>query len=68
MKSTLVSKLKLIDSLAENPRPRDALKLKGSENSYRIRVGDYRICYEVKDKELIVILFHCMHPRDIYRK
>jgi mRNA interferase RelE/StbE len=39
-----------IFALAENPRPPGVKKLQGYENTYRIRVGDYRIVYEIHDK------------------
>jgi len=59
--------LKRILALKENPRPRGSVKLKGRENEYRIRVGDYRVRYEVLDQESIVLLLHCKHRRDVYR-
>lgn len=55
-----------IRALAENPRPRDAKKLKGYENTYRIRVGDYRILYEVHDNILLVLVVKVGPIRDIY--
>jgi len=42
-------------SLANDPRPNGVKKLKGYDNTYRVRVGDYRIIYEIKDRELIVL-------------
>ena len=45
-----------IDGLEENPRPDCVKKLKGRENEYRIRIGDYRIIYTVEDRKLLVIL------------
>jgi len=53
--------------LKEHPRPRGCIKLKGYENEYRIRIGNYRIRYEVHDQELIVILLHCKHRKSVYR-
>ncbi|MFB2879681.1 type II toxin-antitoxin system RelE family toxin [Floridanema aerugineum] len=55
-------------SLAEEPRPPGVKKLKGFENEYRVRVGDYRVRYEVNDETLTVVVLHCKHRRDIYRK
>ena len=57
-----------IDNLAENPRPRGVVKLKGTDNGYRIRIGDYRLCYEVKDRELIITLLRCKHRKEVYKK
>ena len=54
-------------SLKENPRPRGCVKLKGYENEYRVRIGDYRLRYEVRDRDLIVLLLHCRHRKDAYR-
>lgn len=45
-----------IRSLADNPRPHGVRKIKGTERAYRIRVGDYRVVYEVYDKESLVLL------------
>jgi mRNA interferase RelE/StbE len=56
-----------IDSLADNPRPPGAEKLSGSENSYRVRVGDYRILYEIRDKVLLIIIVRIRHRREVYR-
>ncbi len=53
--------------LKENPRPRGCVKLKGYDNEYRIRIGNYRVRYEILDGEGIVILLHCKHRKDIYR-
>ncbi len=55
-----------ISDLAENPRPPDALKLKG-EAGYRLRVGDYRILYEVDDKRREVVIYRVRHRGDVYR-
>jgi mRNA interferase RelE/StbE len=54
--------------LKENPRPSGCIKLKGYDNEYRIRVGDYRIRYEILEKESVVLLLHCKHRKDVYKK
>jgi len=59
--------LKRIAALKENPRPPGCVKLKGYENEYRIRIGNYRVRYEVRDEESIVLLLHCKHRKDAYR-
>jgi mRNA interferase RelE/StbE len=56
-----------IDSLADNPRPPGVEKLSGSEVSYRVRVGDYRILYEIRDEVLLVIIVKVRHRREAYR-
>ncbi|MEA5581690.1 type II toxin-antitoxin system RelE/ParE family toxin [Nodularia harveyana UHCC-0300] len=45
-----------IFQLADEPRPNVVVKLKGYENEYRIRIGDYRLRYEIQDEELIILL------------
>jgi mRNA interferase RelE/StbE len=55
-----------IASLADNPRPFGYKKLKG-EDAYRIRVGDYRIIYEIEDDKIIVIVVSVGHRKDIYK-
>ena len=52
--------------LAEVPRPSGVKKLKGYENIYRIRVGDYRVIYEVKDQEMLILIISSVHRRDAY--
>jgi mRNA interferase RelE/StbE len=54
-----------IFSLAENPRPHGYKKLTGRDG-YRIRVGDYRIIYQVFDKILVVEVIDLGHRREIY--
>jgi len=56
-----------IDALAENPRPEGARKLVGSECAYRIRVGDYRVVYEVAERVLVVYVIRIGHRKDVYR-
>ena len=56
-----------IDSLARNPRPRGAKRLSGTENFYRIRVGDYRILYAIEYHELVVLVVKLGHRKDMYR-
>jgi len=56
-----------INALAENPRPHGVEKLSGEENLYRIRVRDYRIIYQIRDKVLLVLVVHVGHRREVYR-
>ena len=55
-----------IESLAEAPRPPQAIKLTGSE-SYRVRQGKYRIVYTIVDLELLVEVVKVAHRKDVYR-
>ncbi|MBF0493004.1 MAG: type II toxin-antitoxin system RelE/ParE family toxin [Deltaproteobacteria bacterium] len=58
---------KEILKLSENPRPHAVKKMKGEENVYRIRVGDYRVMYEIFDHVLRVIVIKVAHRREVYR-
>jgi mRNA interferase RelE/StbE len=55
-----------IQLLTDDPRPNGVKKLKGYNSAYRIRVGDYRIIYNIKDRELIVLLLSVSHRKDAY--
>ncbi|MFZ0827199.1 MAG: type II toxin-antitoxin system RelE/ParE family toxin [Verrucomicrobiia bacterium] len=52
--------------LETNPRPADVKKLKGRD-AWRIRVGDYRVIYEIHDRILQVIVITVGHRREVYR-
>ena len=56
-----------IRGLAENPRPPGSKKLEGADDFHRIRVGEYRTVYQIKDKELLVIVVRIGHRREVYR-
>ncbi len=55
------------EALATDPRPQGVEKLAGDENAYRVRVGDYRIIYEIRDEVLLVMVLKVGHRRDVYR-
>jgi mRNA interferase RelE/StbE len=56
-----------IDLLADNPRPPGCTKLTGEDDAYRVRVGVYRIVYEVRDDRLLVHVVRVGHRRDVFR-
>lgn len=56
-----------IQSLTDVPRPSGVVNLKGYENQYRIRIGTYRVRYEVVDKQQTVNVLRCRHRSDVYR-
>jgi mRNA interferase RelE/StbE len=56
-----------IDSLAEGPPNQDTTKMKGNNPFHRVRVGDYRIIYEIQNEVLIILIVKIGHRRDIYR-
>jgi mRNA interferase RelE/StbE len=58
----------LIESLLEQPRPLGCKKLKGRQNQYRVRSGDYRIIDSIEDASLIVRVIKVGHRRDIYEE
>ncbi len=65
-----VARQRLVDAmreLREQPRPVGALKLAGEENTYRLRVGDYRIVYEIHDDVLLLLVLRVAHRKDAYR-
>ena len=53
--------------LASQPRPPGCDKLVGPEDLYRIRAGDYRIVYQVRDEILLVLVVKIGHRREVYR-
>jgi len=55
-----------IQVLADDPRPPGCRKLKG-RTDYRIRVGDYRVLYEIDDDTQTVIVWRVGHRRNVYR-
>ena len=58
---------KRIDRLADNPRPSGVKKLAGETIFYRIRVGEYRVVYEIHDDVLFVLVVRIGTRADIYR-
>jgi len=64
----LVSRvMKRIERLKTDPFPRQAIKLLGTERLYRIRVGDYRIVYEVDTQAKEITIHYVRHRREVYR-
>jgi mRNA interferase RelE/StbE len=57
-----------LEYLRISPRGNDTKKLKGSANTYRTRVGDYRIVFEIYDDELLVWIIQIDTREDVYRK
>ncbi len=56
-----------IDALAIDPYPHGVEKIKGGENIFRFRVGDYRVVYSVENKQLLILVVKVGHRRDVYR-
>jgi len=56
-----------IDALNENPPDPMQTKMKGSNPFHRVRVGDYRIVYEIQDDILLILIIKIGHRKDIYK-
>ena len=56
-----------IQRLAKNPRPSACRKLAGTDNDWRIRIGDYRVIYEIADEIRVVRVNRVRHRREVYR-
>jgi mRNA interferase RelE/StbE len=60
--------LRAIVALADQPRPYGAKKLVGSgANDWRVRIGEYRIVYEINDSAGTITIMRVAHRRDVYR-
>ena len=59
--------MRAVEGLEVDPRPDGCRKLTGSDDAYRIRVGDYRVIYTVDDIVHIVAIERVGHRRDVYR-
>lgn len=59
--------LRAIESLSLNPHPYGCRKLSGEESTLRIRVGIYRVIYEIDNKEIHILILKIGHRKDIYR-
>ena len=58
--------LEAISQLENNPRPTGCKKLKGRD-AYRIKIGNYRVIYEIFDNELLIEVIALGHRKDIYK-
>ncbi len=60
--------LQVVESLADNPYSSSSKKLIGSNSIYRLRVGNYRIVYNIQSSILTIEIIKVGHRRDIYRQ
>jgi mRNA interferase RelE/StbE len=65
-KSVAIKIKNTIMALAKEPYPQGSKKLKGAIDLWRIRQGNYRIIYTVKDNELTILVLKIGHRKDIY--
>lgn len=56
-----------IELMATEPRPPAATQLVGGAGEWRVRTGDHRIVYEIRDDELLVLVLAVGHRREVYR-
>jgi len=56
-----------INQLKDDPRPCGTIKLKNSDNDYRIRIGDYRVVYEINDALKTITIFRVKHRKNVYK-
>jgi len=59
--------VKAVDALSRDPRPSGARLLVGYPDLWRIRVGDYRVVYTVRDAQLVVLALRVAHRSTVYR-
>lgn len=67
-KQIILRILQAIEKLATNPYSSGSKKLMGSESIYRIRVGDYRIIYNIQSSVLTIVIIKIGHRREVYRQ
>jgi mRNA interferase RelE/StbE len=66
-KNVRIRLLDTIETLTVEPRPPQARRLVGTDLAWRLRVGDYRVIYEVEDELLLVSVVRAAHRREVYR-
>jgi len=60
------SVVRCIEALASAPRPSGVAKLVDEDDLYRVRAGEYRVIYQIRDRELVVLIVKVGHRREIY--
>lgn len=56
-----------VENLSEDPHPPGTRKIIGTQNTYRIRIGDYRVIYQIIDQVLIIEILRVAHRKEVYR-
>jgi len=67
-KEIVVRLVAAVEALAQDPHPIGARKLAGSQHTYRIREGSYRVIYEVDASTVVITIVRVGHRREIYRR
>ena len=57
----------VLRELAANPRPSGVVKMQGDYNLWRVRVGQYRVVYEIHDARILILVLRIGHRKDVYR-
>ena len=57
-----------VSRLAADARPPDAVRLRGYKDIWRLRVGDWRVCYQVRDHVLLVLIVVVGRRGDVYER
>ncbi|MGC1419385.1 MAG: type II toxin-antitoxin system RelE/ParE family toxin [Acidimicrobiales bacterium] len=58
----------VLELVAENPRPPAATRLVGGAGEWRVRTGDYRVIYEIHERQLLVLVLRMGHRREVYER
>jgi mRNA interferase RelE/StbE len=66
-RDTQAKVVRLLEALALEPRPVGVVKMAGDDNLWRVRIGDYRVVYEIHDRKLIVLIVRVADRKDVYR-
>ncbi len=66
-KETISKILVAVQELSSNPFPNQTTKLVGSQQSFRIRIGDYRVVYNIFAETLIIEIVRVKHRKEVYK-
>jgi len=66
--SKIISRvIKKVETLPANPMPIDSKKLKDTDHTYRARIGDYRIIYQINSSDKEIVICRVRHRKDVYK-
>jgi mRNA interferase RelE/StbE len=66
-KSSILKALSVVEKLTTDPHPNSSKKLSGTDNTYRIRIGDYRLVYNIMEQVLTIEVIRIGHRKNVYR-
>lgn len=66
-KATIPRIVAAVEALADDPFPLGVRKLHGTEHTYRLRISDYRVLYEVHQSSVRIQIIRVRHHKDVYR-